>query len=787
MSVFNKYQNLPGMLIEFKDGGKALRFNDATENTGSLLLLGTAVDGPVMEPIAVDDSTAEALFGSSQKTNGASNGATLVKRFNEAWEAGCRDIRLMRVTGSEAEVTISAPTKTLIEKIRHDEELGLAAGNEATTFDLSQKDIVLDSILVYSKGILVEDKHLDFECVDSLNLTSGGAGVIGHTYDSVKVTIKEDAIDSGSIVSMSYSYKSIDAVADKLVRADAQNEIALNYMPCADSPVSIKSDTGEVLSDSQFHLEGNRVVLNFTPATIDRFTVEYSTEVEKHMTETMDAEGQPLRVKSKKQTFSMSAAPENLDETFLYIDGSLNLNANVFTVEGNRLILDLDYIDKNQTIGISFSKEDVLDDNREIKIKTIFGGAVYNQSRIKVYELLTQDGRNVKVIELIKPESKLALGEQSVIFSTLDFDTFGELVDAINTYSQMFIATTNTPDEDTAELYNCDEFFRKGDDGLKRSKEEMFEALSGKRDTNGYLEEQGAYQLLENYQVDSIVPLGVYMDDVLLKRNHDFAYELALFCAINSYRNKTVLGFIETKPLIDTSLKSVQAHANYLATLNPTYYMLNENGSYVYDSEGNPVDLGRYINVIAGPTPLVNHAVYSMREASAAVMYAASTSVLLPQSSPMNKKIRGTIGLKYSFSNSQLNTIVGNRMVALGLKSAPRGGYLEGAFVIDAPTAARVGSQYGRITTLQIFREVADQIRRAADPFIGEPNSIESRNALSAVISKTLDSLLVMGMFAEYSFNLVSESTGSVDEAKLELAIRPPGELRKINTVMGIK
>ena len=50
----NLYPNLPGHLVEFKDGGMSLRNEPITESTSSVLLLGTAVDGPIHEPVAID-------------------------------------------------------------------------------------------------------------------------------------------------------------------------------------------------------------------------------------------------------------------------------------------------------------------------------------------------------------------------------------------------------------------------------------------------------------------------------------------------------------------------------------------------------------------------------------------------------------------------------------------------------------------------------------------------------------------------------------------------------------
>ena len=92
-SLGNLYPNLPGMLIEFKDGGSSLRFDDTEANTDSMLILGTAVDGPVMEPVAVTIDTAELLFGSDVNSNNVPNGSTLVHAFKQAYDTDCRDIR----------------------------------------------------------------------------------------------------------------------------------------------------------------------------------------------------------------------------------------------------------------------------------------------------------------------------------------------------------------------------------------------------------------------------------------------------------------------------------------------------------------------------------------------------------------------------------------------------------------------------------------------------------------------------------------------------------------------
>ena len=110
----DQYPHLPGHLTEFKDGGMQLTKEANPPKTDSILLLGTAVDGPVMEPVKVDSETYEAVFGKCVDAQGIPNGATLAQGFEEAYNAGCRDIRLMRISGSAANYVLKGAATSKI-------------------------------------------------------------------------------------------------------------------------------------------------------------------------------------------------------------------------------------------------------------------------------------------------------------------------------------------------------------------------------------------------------------------------------------------------------------------------------------------------------------------------------------------------------------------------------------------------------------------------------------------------------------------------------------------------
>ena len=117
MAITNLYPNLPGHLVEFKDGGLQFTTSDDTGVGKSVLILGTAFDGPVNEPVKIDATTVSQLYGSDVDENGYPNGATLTKYAKQAFKNGFSDVRCMRVTGSQAYVEIPKTVETITEDI----------------------------------------------------------------------------------------------------------------------------------------------------------------------------------------------------------------------------------------------------------------------------------------------------------------------------------------------------------------------------------------------------------------------------------------------------------------------------------------------------------------------------------------------------------------------------------------------------------------------------------------------------------------------------------------------
>lgn len=773
-SLGNLYPNLPGMLIEFKDGGSALRFENTDVSTDSLLLLGTAVDGPIMEPVAVDYKSAELIFGSDADSNGVPNGGTLIHAFKQAYEAGCRDIRLMRISGSNASTIIETAGDSITSKKRIDEEeIGFILGNDKTVVTLPiTANTAYDTnyLKVYAKGKIVD------------------AGFYTLDKTSKTLTLVANACDAGASIEVKYREIAKASFTETLtVEAFSSTENGVNLSNIADKIVKVTTSAATPVNLT-YSLQSNKASLVITDASVsvgDDIIVEYENynyaDYKDNSVKTTAA--------TSPQLITLANVPMTGTVPVLYIDNVKVLDSSYYSVSGTSVYINKENFLMNQTISVSyFVLTTELDVKSSIKIESTFGGEVYNEGIVEVKDLINSDGTIIgKQVVITKPESKQRSSEAPQVYTSIDYPTFGLLTEAITAKNGVYKAFTEDENTLTTDLVCSSSYFSNGDNGLDLNTDQLFEALSGTRDKDGYILTQGAYQILENYQVDEVVPVGVYADDELSDKNANFAYELALFCAVSSYRNKTTMGAISMKPIKDTTLGNIQKHAKYLANFDNNYYMLDKAGAPVTDNNGNKFDLGKYISVVAGPSVTFNHSVSALRQGNPAVMYMAYTSTLASQSAPTNKKVAGTTGLKYNFSNSQLNNIVGNRMVTFQLKYSNAGKTIIGAHVVDAPTAAAKNSDYTRLTTVRVIRNVADAMREVADPYIGEANTIEQRNALSAAIAKRLDLLVEHGVIIDYSYNLVATAAQELlGEASLELGIVPPQELRKITTVIGL-
>ena len=787
MAVTNLYPNLPGHLVEFKDGGLQLT-NDTSSNSSkkSLLILGTAFDGPINEPVKIDKDTVSQLFGSEVNDKGYPNGATLTKYAKQAFKNGFNDVRCMRVTGSLASVELKKNVVTSTEEVEA-RSTSIIAGNAEQEFDTQIKADVFISATANAVGG-----------------TGSALSIATKTGDNGNafVVIPANHVTKNSQLNVNVDYKKINTATPvtQAITSDATNSDPVTLTPQSGQTIdvdsiSVKIDSAPATKDTEYTVAtaGDTVTITFNDsdptvqaaiAASDNVTVEYkySTVVNTSLSVQLVDTPQVITLPNTPVTGSVSIATA----------GGAAVASSKFTVTGKDVSINAGALDINTEIIITYKYEVSETKADKMTIRSIYGGTVYNQASVEITPMTNDDGEHGLKFKFTKPDSKLySNADKPFFFTSFECPTVGTLKQALANYALNNVFEIIADDEDI-ETKDFDLFsgnLEGGEDGVVVTANQMFEALSGKRNQEGYLIEQGAYQILENYNVDYIYPAGVYANMKQTVNPHsNFHNELALVCAVLTYRTKMTHGFIDVKPNSNTTLVGIQQYVDKLLAYDNTHYMMDAEGNDIVDKEGNKMDIGWYTSVVVGPEPVMVSDTLGTYYGSPAIAYAALNASLKPQSAPTNKALPGVKGMKYKFSNKQMNDLIGNRMVVFKLKNEGTTTASSAPYVVDGCTAGAEGCDYARLSTVKIVTDVVDQIREVADPFIGEPNTVEQRNALSSLISKRLGNLLEQGEIQYYEFEINATIQQVVlGECSIALTLVCPMELRKITTVVALR
>ncbi len=803
MAVTNLYPNLPGHLVEFKDGGLQLTTNTTSTTGKSLLILGTAFDGPVNEPVRIDETSVTQLFGSEVNENGYANGATLTKYAKQAFRNGFSDVRCMRVTGSQASVEIPKTVSTTTEEVTATPVTGTIAGNAAVAgLQLTNQPIIGDSLSIYTGpgqtgSLVITSGYTEYDATFDI-----AAGVISKnstlyaTYDYKSIDNTEKTLDDVHVSTDGIVFDDITLDFDPLLNQaiyvtprDVFNAYVdtTGLFPLTDGLVVTLSDGTPLVEGVDYNITGN--VLSFVEGTVVLST-DTTVDVSYYVYTLIKNASETLTLNDSDQTVVLPNTPTD-GSIVVTVAGSVADVAD-YTVTGNTISFVAGNFIINNSFSIAYTYEVVTETKESMTVRSIYGGSVYASSLVTITEY-AENGVTGRKFTFTKPESKLySSADLPFYFTSFDCPTIGMLKEALSNYAlnNVFEIVADNEDVTTNDFPVISAMLSNGgEDGVVVTNNEMYQALSGTRDEDGLLTKQGAYQILENYNVDYIYPAGIYADSAqTIDPTSGFHHELALLCAVLTYRTKMTHGFIDVKPNSNTTLVGIQAHVAKLLEYENLHYMQDSDGNIIVDSEGNSMDIGWYTSIVVGPDPVMVSDKLGTYYGSAAIAYAALNASIKPQSAPTNKALPGVKGMKYKFSNKQLNALVGNRMVAFKLKNEGTTTASSTPYVVDGCTAGASTSDYARLSTVKVVTDVVDQVREVADPFLGESNTTEQRNALSALISKRLSYLMEQGEILYYEFEISATiSQVILGESSIALTLVAPQELRKITTVVALQ
>lgn len=782
--------NIPKNLIEFQDGGLSFRNSTETNSTRSVLVLGLSQDGPV-EPVAVSIDTVSSVFGKDINENGTSNGGTITTAVHDLYRAGCRDIRAMKISGEPAVSSIgnTSNSKTTTHKV--EETLGYMKGNAETTFTLVNTNIIENSVRVY-----VDDKLLSTNC----QFTKGNSQLV----------IPAGVADAGSPVTVRYSYtKTITATATETLSVQKNGSEEL-YITLSNAPTNgqVTITFGEqVLESRKYTVNTGNKEIKFNKEELDKKRTKNATGLEEHsmvvieyqhsdtetidVTETSNSTGQYVTA-TANQTFNLTQTPK-VGSIKVYCDED-EASTLHYSLRTQTLTLKRDKFKRGSLITCSYLVEKIEQVKSTIEFESYFTGNVYNGGKIVVAEIKNEDSKVIgKTITIKKPEDKKATNEEDLVYSSLVYPTFNELVNAINddVANGVYKCYTDNGDELTSSIVTGTFYFTGGDSGLNWSKDQLKEALSGKRNSEGLLEKEGVYQLLKGYNVDYVVLTGVYADEEdQLTTKESFDYDLAVFCAAMSHETKITYGAIATTPCKKVTLKGIKEYVDNLSKFNKDgkRFLLKMDGKVYYNSENKPYDLGQYIRVVGGSEPLYLNDDLGKHAANPAVAYIGLQSALNAQSSPLNKALTNSKGLRFKIQEPYLEQLTQANIITFTTKYNTSGSVKTEAYVFDSMTCALPGSDYVRTTTCEVVKLIGDDTREITDPYRGEPPTIESRNAMAAALSKRFSQRKQEGVVSNTTFDIIETAEMQLNgECLIRLEIIAPGERRSITTTIGLK
>jgi len=316
-------------------------------------------------------------------------------------------------------------------------------------------------------------------------------------------------------------------------------------------------------------------------------------------------------------------------------------------------------------------------------------------------------------------------------------------------------------------------------------------ALSLDGGTNGtnldngvlYDELQKAYDDLENYEVQIVVPMGANVDSIKPSYNSitglpedvnaQFQVQLDEFLAGISTNVNEAIGIIGVESPDTTNIADINTWAKRLTEVDLSDPTRGANIMPLLDS--------KYLSVAAFE-PVFDNLGGTPYTANGQAAYAGMIASLMPHYSPTNKSLGASRNVRFKLSNQQLSNMTDTRLVSMRTKPG------RDPVITEAITAAATGSDFTNLTTVRITFAAMDVVREVCDPFIGQPNTQSKRNAMEAAITKGLQGMVEVGALRKYSFTIGStpnqQVLGIID---IDLILVPVFEIKTVRTTVRLR
>lgn len=817
--------NLPNIVSELTDYN--LNTSRVVDLGDSVLIIGTSAWGPVNQPIRVlSPADAEEVFGSISDGN-------LVRGYSEVYygPGGTKDIRLCRVSNGQT------GTLDITEKLSSSLE-------EYPTYDGSDKETALTLSALYP-GDVYNSVTIRQEVVNGqlsvvlYNPISGVNTVIpydknGNVAGAVKnVTELEEAINTDTNMSkvVKASVADFDTTYEFTLTSSDVGTGEIGELTGSTLLVDLGVLLGTADANDDGYTEDTTVVSpSGIPVTAGNGLVELTEVYEKiNMAESLDSFGLTQVLLDYPVQMTGAAAVPLLDCTTLLASGggtAKHVLENAYIGNGDGIVKTFSFTAYEAIDPLTFHLYRANSSGTQVEIAaaqytlTSVGGALNDETAtvvIKVASPAPSDGSVITVsyttvafdlTQSVSLQACQASSSYKTYFIAGDRVTFGTAQPAD---MEVAYAAKKIYDIDTdVVIYNAASgkiqfanvnkqpaYDAVGGTDITISYKYQPEwldigtgALSITGGTNGiempnakkYKLLTDLYEDLEDYDVDCIVLMETYLDDTKIvydsetglpvEENAGFQTQFAVFLeSLQDGVNETY-GIMAVKPAASISLDGITSWYTNLTETSLSSRTRAANAMYALSS--------KHLNIVTFESVIINPSVASPYTTTSEAIYAGLVCKLPITSAPTNKEMGSQVyTCRYKLSAKRLDNLTSKRYVTTRLN--PDNTWS----ITDDITAAGVGSDYKRLSTVRIVFAAMDVVREKGRPFIGELFNAAKRAALETAIENGLHSLQEVGALKKYDYRIEQTSQERVAGiARINLVLYPEFELVRIETTV---
>ena len=416
-NYYDPNPNIPGGHSFLKQG---IKNQSERVTTGEkILLLGTALDGPVLEPIEVYDyQDGEEIYGPYfNRDSQTPNGATLtraLKRLHDDEIHNPDNFVCVRISGKHAEGELPLYPKREQKLVNERDFVGHAYGNIETELDLGVPD-----------GAFTENgESFDDAYVEVITIEANGTPLSSDNYlidnDNGIIIIYEGAVDSGADIIVDYNQINVryQEVEEEVPEQNSEKfEFTLenqNLLPeeIAVSLVSKENGTvHELAKDEDFNIDKKQGILNILTDSFD--PNEQEVQVSYQYMELNPVQKEFMGVAhGDTQYLYLEHTADATQPLEVLVDGeevaSNKYSINYQTEDNTVINLKPGAVRKGKGIYVSYYWNKESYTQQTIPLRSIFGGSLYNDVKIKIKDNLTpRKNRYNETVEFETPQEMI--------------------------------------------------------------------------------------------------------------------------------------------------------------------------------------------------------------------------------------------------------------------------------------------------------------------------------------------------------------------------------------------